>query len=112
MTYNKLLKLDARQKIKNGKVTVTNYHGFAYRELVKIGVPTNANESVQNFNKRKPKIDSYDVLIIDEYQDIELEFSDTTDQTHGILGGRFHPCEFMKTLVAEYDIWRITLFVG
>lgn len=76
LTYNKLLKLDARQKIKNGKVTVTNYHGFAYRELVKIGVPTNANESVQNFNKRKPKIDSYDVLIIDEYQDIELEFSE------------------------------------
>lgn len=76
LTYNKLLKLDARQKIKNDKVKVTNYHGFAYRELVKIGVPTSANESVQNFNKLKPKIDSYDVLIIDEYQDIELEFSE------------------------------------
>ncbi len=76
LTYNKLLKLDARQKIKNGKVTVTNYHGFAYWVLKRIDVPTSANESVQNFNKLKPKIDSYDVLIIDEYQDIKLEFSE------------------------------------
>ena len=29
LTYNKLLKLDAKNKIKNKNATVTNYHGFA-----------------------------------------------------------------------------------
>ena len=33
LTYNKLLKLDAKGKIKNKNVTVTNYHGFAYGEI-------------------------------------------------------------------------------
>lgn len=37
LTYNKLLKLDAKGKIKNKNVTVTNYHGFAYGKLLKEG---------------------------------------------------------------------------
>ena len=33
LTYNRLLKLDARAKIQKRNVTVTNYHGFAYAAL-------------------------------------------------------------------------------
>lgn len=76
LTYNKLLKLDAKGKIKNKNVTVTNYHGFAYGKLLKEGVQTNFKDCVQHFNKIKPEIEAFDVLIIDEYQDIELELSE------------------------------------
>ena len=75
LTYNRLLKLDAKSKIKGANITVTNYHGFAYSELSKIGIKTGVSDLVQRFNKEKPSIDHYDVLIIDEYQDIELELA-------------------------------------
>lgn len=75
LTYNKLLKLDAKEKIKNKNVTVTNYHGFAYKMLTQVGVLPNISDSIQQVNKLKPKIKAYDVLIIDEYQDIEQEFT-------------------------------------
>lgn len=76
LTYNKLLKLDAKGKIKNKNVTVTNYHGFAYKMLLQSGVQPNIADAIQMFNKKKPPIKAYDVLIIDEYQDIEQEFSE------------------------------------
>lgn len=76
LTYNKLLKLDAKGKIKNKNVTVTNYHGFAYGTLIRSGVQPNIADAIQLFIKIKPKIRTYDVLIIDEYQDIEQEFSE------------------------------------
>ena len=76
LTYNKLLKLDAKDKIKNKNVTVTNYHGFAYGILKRNGIQPNINDAIQLFNKMKPSIKAYDVLIIDEYQDIEQEFSE------------------------------------
>ena len=50
LTYNRLLKLDAQEKIQNDNVIVQNYHGFASRTF-------------------------YNVLIIDEYQDINEEIS-------------------------------------
>ncbi|MBE7078350.1 MAG: hypothetical protein E7380_00600 [Clostridiales bacterium] len=76
LTYNKLLKVDAKSKIKNKNVTVTNYHGFAYRSLLLKGEKAGVSDLIQTFNRRKPKIDSYDVLIIDEYQDIDGELAD------------------------------------
>ena len=76
LTYNKLLKLDAKEKIKNKNVTVTNYHGLAYGMLIRSGVQPNIADAIQLFIKMKPKIKAYDVLIIDEYQDIEQEFSE------------------------------------
>lgn len=76
LTYNKLLKLDAKGKIKNKNVTVTNYHGFAFHMLRKVGVEPNIADAIQLFNDMKPQIKTYDVLIIDEYQDIEREFSE------------------------------------
>ena len=76
LTYNKLLKLDAKGKIKSKNVTVTNYHGFAFHMLRKVGVEPNIADAIQLFNDIKPQIKTYDVLIIDEYQDIEWEFSE------------------------------------
>ena len=75
LTYNKLLKLDAKGRIRNKNVTVTNYHGFAYGALIRTGMQPNVSDAIQLFNTVKPNIKSYDVLIIDEYQDIEQEFS-------------------------------------
>lgn len=76
LTYNKLLKLDAKSKIKNKNVTVTNYHGFAYNALMKQEIRAGISDLIQVFLKEKPIVEHYDVLIIDEYQDIEQELSE------------------------------------
>jgi hypothetical protein len=76
LTYNKLLKIDAKSKIKNKNVTVTNYHGFAYIQLKKAGISAGISDLIQTFNYKKPDLEQYDILIIDEYQDIEQELSE------------------------------------
>ncbi len=76
LTYNKLLKVDAKSKIKKKNVTVTNYHGFAYMSLKKINVSAGIPELIQTFIQKKPPVGEYDVLIIDEYQDIEQELAE------------------------------------
>ncbi len=76
LTYNKLLKLDAKERITGWQATVTNYHGFAYTELAKHSVYPGITELIQIYNKKKfPVSVPYDVLILDEYQDIDLEIS-------------------------------------
>ncbi|WP_270250794.1 AAA family ATPase [Lactococcus lactis] len=75
LTYNKLLKIDAKSKIKNKNATVTNYHGFAWSTLYKLGKTAGISDLIQTFIKSKPELDHYDVLIIDEYQDIDKELS-------------------------------------
>lgn len=75
LTYNKLLKLDAKAKITNTNVTVTNYHGFAAAILRKKGVHVGVSDMIQTFNTLKPEIEVYDVLVLDEYQDIESELA-------------------------------------
>lgn len=76
LTYNKLLKIDARNKIKNKNITVTNYHGYAYMQLDKINIKAGIHELVQIHNKILPDAPHYDLLILDEYQDIEQEVSE------------------------------------
>lgn len=73
MTYNKLLKLDAKSKIKRRNVLVTNYHGFCYMELAKMGVYPGISDIIQEYNKRSPASGPFDLLVLDEYQDIEEE---------------------------------------
>lgn len=75
LTYNRLLKKDAQKKIKSKNVTVTNYHGFAYSTLKKMGISSGVTDLISVFNKAAPPILKYDVLILDEYQDIDLELS-------------------------------------
>lgn len=76
LTYNKLLKLDAKSKIKNKNVTVTNYHGFAYMILKRNGISVGVADLIQRFIQEKPSVDKYDILVIDEYQDIEQELAE------------------------------------
>lgn len=77
LTYNRLLKIDAQSKIVNNYTNVNNYHGFAYSVLARNRVRCGIGEIIQNFNKFKyPLPEKYDVLIIDEYQDIEQELAD------------------------------------
>lgn len=76
LTYNRLLKIDAKSKIKSKNAFVSNYHGFAYFCLhsnnLKVG---GKSDLIQTFlkNKEKIKIQKFDLLLIDEYQDIEQE---------------------------------------
>ena len=76
LTYNKLLKLDAKSKIKKKNVMVTNYHGFAYMALIRSGISVGISDLIQTFIREKPFLPKYDVLIIDEYQDIEQELAE------------------------------------
>ncbi len=76
LTYNRLLKIDARSRIASANTAVTNYHGFAYGTLKRIGINPGISDLIHAFIEAKPPFPPYDVLIIDEYQDIEQEFAD------------------------------------
>lgn len=75
LTYNKLLKLDAMERIRNAMVRVTNYHGFGWQELKRVNIEVGVGDIIQTYNRKKPPCSNYDVLILDEYQDIEEEIS-------------------------------------
>ena len=76
LTYNALLKIDARAKITQSNVTVTNYHGFAYMCLSKAGIKSGTSDLIQMFNEHTPAIGMYDMVVLDEYQDIEQEIAE------------------------------------
>lgn len=76
LTYNKLLKIDAKNKINGKNVKVTNYHGFAYFCLIRTGIKVGKSDLIQAFLDEKPYVGKYDLLILDEYQDIDQEISD------------------------------------
>ena len=77
LTYNALLKLDAREKIKQKNVTVANYHSFALSCLMRANISIDGfSDLIQTFLEHKPsQIAEYKLLVIDEYQDIELEIA-------------------------------------
>ncbi len=75
LTYNKLLKLDAKSKIKNKNVLVTNYHGLAWQFLKQNGLSAGLPDMIQMVINNVTKIPKYNLLIIDEYQDIEQELA-------------------------------------
>ena len=80
LTYNRLLKLDAKDKIKNYNTLVQNYHGFAAYVLYKNDLHVSSqSDLIQSFLRMKPVIEHYDVMIIDEYQDIEQELGEMLD---------------------------------
>lgn len=77
LTYNKLLKLDAKKKIKNFNSTIQNYHGFAFMCLKENNInPPAQGQLIKYFNSTKLIIPNIDILILDEYQDIDKEISD------------------------------------
>lgn len=72
LTYNTLLKHDAQQKITNANVHVQNYHGYAYERLKECGISVAQADLLREFNRHKDiRLPQIDVLIIDEYQDID-----------------------------------------
>ena len=73
LTYNRLLKIDAKEKIKGKNITVTNYHGFAYSCLIREGVRAGISDLIQVFLRKEPSVGAYDLLVLDEYQDIDQE---------------------------------------
>ena len=75
LTYNRLLKEDARAKIKCKNTEVTNYHGFAFKMLKSVGKTCGISDLIQDFLKTPVQIPHYDMLVIDEYQDIEQEMA-------------------------------------
>jgi len=76
LTYNRLLKIDAKEKIKGKNTTVTNYHGYAYSRLISINQQVGTPDLLQEFNRLKPPIPKYDLIVLDEYQDIDQEISE------------------------------------
>lgn len=81
LTYNRLLKVDAQSKIITPNTVVTNYHGYASMMLSAINVSKSPAELIQGFLDYKDmiQIPGYDILVIDEYQDIDLEISKMLD---------------------------------
>lgn len=77
LTYNKLLKIDAQEKIVKRGVEVTNYHGFAWRCLKDMGITdVGPSDLIKTFLGVCPDVKGFDMMIMDEYQDIDQEISD------------------------------------
>lgn len=68
--------MDAKRKIKNKNVLVTNYHGLAWSLLKKNGLSAGISDIIQMVIHKVENIPKFDILIIDEYQDIEQELAD------------------------------------
>ena len=68
LTYNKLLKLDAQEKITNKNVTVTNYHGFASTWLRKSGINCGVPDLIQFFIKHRPVFPFFDYRRVPRYR--------------------------------------------
>ena len=76
LTYNRLLKFDAQEKIVQPNTEVTNYHGFAFQRLKEVGIEASVSELIQVYLSRRPRSRvRYDLMIIDEYQDIDTEIA-------------------------------------
>ena len=77
LTYNNLLKIDAQAKIRQAGVTVQNYHGFASKCLNNVGIKVDKSDLIQTFLSCKPPLGGrYELIVIDEYQDIEQEIAE------------------------------------
>lgn len=78
LTYSRLLKLDAQQRVSGAKVQ--NYHGIVYPWLLKAGIRCGIGESIRQFNEHFKQISAgfpvYDLLMIDEYQDLNEDYAD------------------------------------
>lgn len=75
LTYNTLLKIDAKEKIIAVNTVATNYDGFAYKALIDQKLPTDYEKNVRLFNEYNPPTLPIDILILDEYQDIKEDIA-------------------------------------
>lgn len=77
LTYSKLLKLDAQHRVLGAKVQ--NYHGIVYPALKHAGLNPGISNSIRTFNAEFKHLSAnfqrYDLIVIDEYQDINEEYA-------------------------------------
>lgn len=77
LTYSKLLKLDAQRRVTGAKVQ--NYHGIIYPSLLRAGIRCGVGESIGVFNRNFRDLSAtfprYDLLVVDEYQDINEDYA-------------------------------------
>lgn len=77
LTYSKLLKLDAQRRVTGAKVQ--NYHGIVYPSLLRAGIRCGVGESIgvfnDNFRDLSATFPKYDLLVVDEYQDINEDYA-------------------------------------
>lgn len=78
LTYSKLLKADAQARVRGAKVQ--NYHGIVYPSLLRAGIRCGIGESIAQFNANFKHLSKdfprYDLMVIDEYQDITEEYAE------------------------------------
>ncbi|MDR0919742.1 MAG: AAA family ATPase [Oscillospiraceae bacterium] len=75
LTFNKLLKNEAKKRLGTRKgSTVTNYHGFVYPYLIRANIKSDIENCLTDFvsayEEGKIYLPNWDILLIDEYQDI------------------------------------------
>lgn len=80
LTYSKLLKADAQKRVRRAKVQ--NFHGLVYPSLLRAGIRCGIGESIRRFNEAfesDPAVRAgfpvYDLLVVDEYQDLNEEYA-------------------------------------
>ena len=77
LTYSKLLKADAQRRVRGA--WVQNYHGVVYKSLLEHGIRCGISESIAKFNENFKKLSKtfprFDLIVIDEYQDINEEYA-------------------------------------
>lgn len=78
LTYNQLLKNDARNSIITDGVEVENYHSFARRKLAENGITVDISQMVPTCLAHFDELDmdNYALLVIDEYQDMKEDFAE------------------------------------
>ena len=71
LTYNRLLKIDAQNRITNRNATVQNYHGFVTKYLRRRNIHVTPEKQIETFLKKCRDIPLiYDIILVDEYQDL------------------------------------------
>lgn len=90
LTYSRLLKVDAQARV--GGARVQNYHGVVYPYLLSAGIEAGISESIRAFNDNfdgqiKRIFPTYDLLVIDEYQDINSEYARLLENIRSVNPG-------------------------
>lgn len=89
LTYSRLLKVDAQARV--GGARVQNYHGVVYPYLLAHGIEAGISESIRAFNANFDRIrhgfPAYDLLVIDEYQDINTEYARLIENIRSVNPG-------------------------
>ena len=80
LTYNKLLKEDAKKQIISRNVEIHNYHGFAFKYLKINRYGYTHQDGIKNIvnlvETGAIRLPQYDIILIDEYQDINEDAAD------------------------------------